>query len=267
MGSATISPNRSAALSRLPLITCSMNASRMTDWTPSTSARPISGSTFGAALQVMLPLSRAAATRARAEVLPAKTTGQSIPPWASDRAAPTANSSSPPSVPPTNRTRSAADRCTSGSSDSPAPRVRIATIRPPEFSATCLAASAVRSRSSPTMATRSPPPALEQPSTTPSPAATIPEARNCRSPAQKPSIRSDSTVVRYCAEPTSAPDRVFDGSQLRERASEVDEQGRAGQLGPGQPGAAGRGPGPPLAAQLGTRHDDQRPTAPGIRRQ
>ena len=58
------------------------------------------------------------------------------------------------------------------------------------------------------MATRSPPPALEQPSTTPSPAATIPEARNCRSPALKPSIRSDSTVVRYCAEPTSAPDRV-----------------------------------------------------------
>ncbi len=189
-------------------MTCSMKASRMTDWTPSTSTRPISGSTFGAARQITPPPSSAAATCARADVFPANTTGRPTPPAAaSDRAASTTNLSSPPSVPPTSRTRSAADCRTSAASDVLPARVMIATIRPPEFSATCLAASAVRSRSSPAMATRRPPPALEQPSTGPAPAAATPAACNCPRAAEKPSIRSDSTVVRCCAEPTSTPDR------------------------------------------------------------
>ena len=155
----------------LPPITWLRNISRIAARALSGASTPILGTTLSARTYGVRDPSSRAATSGCDSTLPATTTGPAHGVRDRKSASPSSTSALPPSVPPTSSTTSGSEACRSASLPASSPPESTSTTLPPLESATRRPASAVTSSSLPTTAIRSPPPALEQASTSASAAA------------------------------------------------------------------------------------------------
>ncbi len=182
----------------LPPITCRRNAARIAALAGPGASSPTSGRTLAVGITVRPVSASRASAWSRTAVLPASTIGQRSRLRASRPALCSSTRVSPPSVPPASSTRSGRDaRSAVRPAPVSSPADTCTTLAPAE-SATRYPASALTSRSWPTTASRSPPPADEQASTGTSVAA------NCSVTAPMPCSTSGG-VVGCCAVPTSRP--------------------------------------------------------------